>query len=1193
MKNMKNKIKRISAFLLAAIMVLSAAPAFAAEPGITLSIDKKSDFFAGVTYEVTATAAGVTKQQLVESVQSAFTWSSDGFAVNSSNNYSYTLESDGTYTATESAKFTLPEQAGEVYTLTVSYSDVFFTAKSITTLQPITSISVSSPNDVKTAFYDEGTSILYIDNETEAAFTAEVTPAKNDDAIFISSTAPKGVSSPTTDNGFSISVGKECTSNFELAVTPQSGYKFQKLISVVNSIKATSFTLRNNGVDIPGTTSFSEGSGSAATGSVKIMQDESYVITPYTKKGNDEYVFTLKNKLTGEEINQFYTVDEKFNCTLNIHNPGTYLLECNAVSKGSTKKSGLAKGESILPRDLKSILTINVLEANPITELNFYELKDSQLTDNRLDSITLYTDTTQSTYDLSQNLSIAPEGYTNSVKYVSDDTTIATVSDAGVVTAKKSGQTKIFAISDKNDSVFAVCNVNVVVGIRSITNINAPYSTLPAGHSEQLTVTATPAEFDETIGWTSAIPEALSVDINGIATANEDYDFNGNDSVIVPVTATSQFGKTYTKYITVVPAIRAERIDISLTNTDGEALTADESGSYTAFTSQQFTLSASAADRNGAPSNDRLIWYVSIDGSAAQELENADTNILKYTANADGSYKITVATAASVVFSCFAIRSGEGITADTVSSEAEVRAVARATKISIVNPSTGASYTSATLPTGESTVIEVNLSPFEANTSDPVSFTSSNEDIATVEQTAPSTARIDAIKAGTANIVVKSASGSVSATFKVTVSNNLAFAEISGLEGSYTYTGAQIRPDIQLIYGSTTLSAAYYDVKYTSNVNVGEAVITITGKGDFANSKKTAVFTIEPKAFSDDIITATVGKSEYVLTTSVREANAAFTVRDTERNVALKKDTDYTISYINNTAAGKGTAIITGIGNYSGSIKREFVIKDQASYFTVSSISNQVYNGNAKTPTPAVYYNGRRLTANTDYTLSYSNNIAVGTARLVVTGKGTYFTGSKTVEFNIVPAAVSGFKSSSQSYNSISLKWTQMKNATGYQIYDAVTNKHIKTITANSTVAYTKGSLSPVKNYKFKIRAYTTVKGKNYYGPFSTVVSVYTRPKGTSISSLTAKSKGFTVKWKKQASQTTGYEIQYSTSSKFSGAKTVTVGKNSTTSKAISKLKGKKKYYVRVRTYKTIKINGKSAKLYSSWSSAKAVTTKK
>lgn len=73
-----------------------------------------------------------------------------------------------------------------------------------------------------------------------------------------------------------------------------------------------------------------------------------------------------------------------------------------------------------------------------------------------------------------------------------------------------------------------------------------------------------------------------------------------------------------------------------------------------------------------------------------------------------------------------------------------------------------------------------------------------------------------------------------------------------------------------------------------------------------------------------------------------------------------------------------------------------------------------------------------------------------------------------------------------------------------------------------------------------------------------------------------------------KATQTTGYQLQYSTSSKFKGVKTVTVSKNKTTSKKISKLKAKKKYYVRIRTYKTV--DGK--KYYSAWSSVKSIKCK-
>ena len=96
-------------------------------------------------------------------------------------------------------------------------------------------------------------------------------------------------------------------------------------------------------------------------------------------------------------------------------------------------------------------------------------------------------------------------------------------------------------------------------------------------------------------------------------------------------------------------------------------------------------------------------------------------------------------------------------------------------------------------------------------------------------------------------------------------------------------------------------------------------------------------------------------------------------------------------------------------------------------------------------------------------------------------------------------------------------------------------------------------------------------------------------PKGTKISKVTAKKKGFLVKWKKQAVQTSGYEIQYSVNGKFKSAKTAGNIKANKTSKTVSKLKAKKKYYVRIRTYKTV--NGKN--YYSDWSAKKSVKTKK
>ena len=102
-------------------------------------------------------------------------------------------------------------------------------------------------------------------------------------------------------------------------------------------------------------------------------------------------------------------------------------------------------------------------------------------------------------------------------------------------------------------------------------------------------------------------------------------------------------------------------------------------------------------------------------------------------------------------------------------------------------------------------------------------------------------------------------------------------------------------------------------------------------------------------------------------------------------------------------------------------------------------------------------------------------------------------------------------------------------------------------------------------------------------------VTIYVSPKKETVTSARSLKKGqLTVKWKKDT-KAARYQIQYSTSRKFTKktTKSVTVKKNRTTSQILKKLKSGKKYYVRVRAYKTVKIGRKSKNLYGSWSAAK------
>lgn len=105
----------------------------------------------------------------------------------------------------------------------------------------------------------------------------------------------------------------------------------------------------------------------------------------------------------------------------------------------------------------------------------------------------------------------------------------------------------------------------------------------------------------------------------------------------------------------------------------------------------------------------------------------------------------------------------------------------------------------------------------------------------------------------------------------------------------------------------------------------------------------------------------------------------------------------------------------------------------------------------------------------------------------------------------------------------------------------------------------------------------------------NTTVMAATKIPSTSISSIKVKNEAITIKWKKK-SGITGYQIQYSTNSKFNkkNSKTIKIKQAKKISKKITGLKSSKKYYVRVRTYKVVK----KKISYSSWSKKKSITTK-
>ena len=234
--------------------------------------------------------------------------------------------------------------------------------------------------------------------------------------------------------------------------------------------------------------------------------------------------------------------------------------------------------------------------------------------------------------------------------------------------------------------------------------------------------------------------------------------------------------------------------------------------------------------------------------------------------------------------------------------------------------------------------------------------------------------------------------GTTSKTFSISARamSDTSVANVS----SQTYTGNGISPLPTITYNNKTLKKdTDYTLSYSNNINAGTATITITGKGNFTGTTS-KTFSISARAMSD---TSVANISSQTYTGNVISPLPTITYN----NKTLKKDTDYTLSYSNNINAGTATITITGKGNFAGTTSKTFSISARAMSDTnVVNISSQTYTGNVILPLPTITYNNKTLKKDTDYTLSYSDNINAGTATITITGKGN-FTGMTSMTFII------------------------------------------------------------------------------------------------------------------------------------------------------------------------------------------------
>ncbi|GAB6394071.1 MAG: Ig-like domain-containing protein [Bacteroidales bacterium] len=211
-----------------------------------------------------------------------------------------------------------------------------------------------------------------------------------------------------------------------------------------------------------------------------------------------------------------------------------------------------------------------------------------------------------------------------------------------------------------------------------------------------------------------------------------------------------------------------------------------------------------------------------------------------------------------------------------------------------------------------------------------------------------------------------------------------------------TYTGDSIKPTVTVTNGTLTLAHGVdYSVAYTNNVNAGTATATITDLGDSYHTV-TKTFTIAPKPLAAGCI-----QDISPLPYTGDSITPAVVVKDGDKTLTL--NTDYTVSYTNNLNQGTATATVTGMGNYTGSAGKTFVIVKQIAAGWMEALPAQTYpyTGDSIMPTVVVRDDSNPLTLNTDYTVAYTNNVNAGTAMVTVTGMGNY-AGTKSKMFSIV-----------------------------------------------------------------------------------------------------------------------------------------------------------------------------------------------
>ncbi len=284
-------------------------------------------------------------------------------------------------------------------------------------------------------------------------------------------------------------------------------------------------------------------------------------------------------------------------------------------------------------------------------------------------------------------------------------------------------------------------------------------------------------------------------------------------------------------------------------------------------------------------------------------------------------------------------------------------------------------------------------------------------------------------------------------------------------KNEYDYDGTAKRPSVTVKYGSRTLTnGTDYTMTYSDYINVGNATVRIAGIGNYKDSVVKS-YSINGRNIS--LTNITLDHYSYIYDGIPK--TPVVTVKDGTKT--LVQDVNYKVSYIANNRVGYCSAVVEGIGNYTGKEYVTFTITENTVSINGCTVTldaaSYIYDGTAKKPRVTVKDGTSVLVEGTDYTLSYSNNTNVGTAMVTISGIGRY-TGELNKTFKINAKSVSGamisLSQTSYTYDGTEKKpdvtvkdgTVTLKKNTDYTVsYSNNINKGTATATITGTSNYT------------------------------------------------------------------------------------------------------------------------------------------